>query len=231
MAVDVLCFGSMTTSMQELNTHPATGESLNVSDFPSASHAFEQVLLRRSNSFYRCALRLMGNPADAEDAVQEAFMAAYKHVDQFKGQSQISTWMTAIVRNCAFMELRKRARQTYVSLDEEVNDGQPYFLWERLADGRPGTEEECHSSELNARLQRCAARLPRTLRRTFQLRVIEGLSINETARILGMPKGTVKAQLARARTKIARHMRPALGRKPQTHQGAASDPAREKRPA
>jgi len=62
-------------------------------------------------SFYRCALRLLGNRADAEDAVQEALLAAHKHLHQFRGQSRMSTWLTTIVCNCARMQLRKQPRQ------------------------------------------------------------------------------------------------------------------------
>jgi RNA polymerase sigma-70 factor (ECF subfamily) len=144
--------------------------------------------------------------------VQEALLAAYKHINQFRGQAQISTWLTTIVRNCALMQLRKRPRQIHVPLDEEFGEEQPRFLWEGLADERPSPEEEFRNYELTARLRKCAALLSPTLRKTFQLRVMDGLSIFETARILGVPHGTVKAQLARARRKIARHMRPVLGR-------------------
>src|SRR5258707_15814121 len=82
-----------------------------VGDHQSAPRKLQDVLSLRLPSFYRCAFRLLGNAADAEDAVQEALLAAYKHINQFRGQSQISTWLTAIVRNCALMQLRKRPRQ------------------------------------------------------------------------------------------------------------------------
>ena len=181
-------------------------------DHQSAARKLQDVLSLRLPSFYRCAFRLLGNAADAEDAVQEALLAAYKHINQFRGQSQISTWLTTIVRNCALMQLRRRPRQIHFPLDEQLGDEQPHFLWERLADERPSPEEEFRNSELTARLRKCTALLSPTLRRTFQLRVVDGLSIFETARILGVPQGTVKAQLARARKKLARHMRPVLAR-------------------
>jgi len=181
-----------------------------VVDHQSAPRKLQDVLSLRLPSFYRCAFRLLGNAADAEDAVQEALLAAYKHINQFRGQSQISTWLTAIVRNCALMQLRKRPRQIHVSLDEPFGEEQSLSLWEGLADERPSPEEECRNSELTWRLQKCIALLSPTLRRTFQLRVLDGFSIFETARILGLPHGTVKAQLARARAKIAQHMRPVL---------------------
>jgi RNA polymerase sigma-70 factor (ECF subfamily) len=118
--------------------------------------------------------------------------------------------LTTIVRNSALMQLRKRPRRIHFPLDEQFGEEQPRSLWEGLADERPSPEEEFLHSELAARLRKCTALLSPTLRRTFQLRVIDGLTILETARILGVPRGTVKAQLARARAKIARHMRPAL---------------------
>jgi RNA polymerase sigma-70 factor, ECF subfamily len=183
---------------------------MDVSGHQSVVLEMKEVLSLRLPSFYRCALRLLGNAADAEDAVQEALLAAYRNIDQFRGQSQMTTWLATIVRNCALMQLRKRPRQIHLSLDEQKRAEEKYFVWERLADTRPSPEEECRRVELSACLQKCAVRLSPTLRRTFQLRVLMGLSIFETARILGLPHGTVKAQLARARAKIARHMRPAL---------------------
>src|SRR6202166_829317 len=128
-------------------------------DHQSATQKLQDVLLLRMPSFYRCAFRLLGNATDAEDAVQEALLAAYKHINQFRGQSQISTWLTAIVRNCALMQLRKRPRQIHFPLDEPFGEEQPRSLWERLADGRPSPEEEFQNSELTARLRQCTALL------------------------------------------------------------------------
>ncbi len=188
-------------------------QCLEVFDHQRAARKLQDVLSLRLPFFYRCAFRLLGNAADAEDAVQEALLAAFKHINQFRGQSQLSTWLTTIVRNCALMQLRKRPRQIHVPLDERFGEEQPRSLWEGLADERPSPEEEFRNSELTARLRKCTALLSPTLRRTFQLRVLDGLSIFETARILGVPHGTVKAQLARARARIARHMRPVLARR------------------
>jgi len=188
---------------------------MDVSSHQSAVLEMKEVLSLRLPSFYRCSLRLLGNAADAEDAVQEALLAAYRHIDQFRGQSQMTTWLTTIVRNSALMQLRKRTRQNHLSLDEQTGEEQKSFVWERLADTRPSPEDECRKLELIARLKQSAVRLSPSLRRTFLLRVLMGLSIFETARLLGVPRGTVKAQLARARAKIARHMQSALA--PRSH--------------
>jgi RNA polymerase sigma-70 factor, ECF subfamily len=194
--------------MQSRTTNSDPG--MDVSSHHSAVLEMKEDLSLRLPFFYRSAWRLLGNKADAEDAVQEAMLAAYRNIHQFKGQSQMSTWLTTIVRNCALMQLRKRPRQSHLPLDEQAGREKKYFVWERLSDTRPNPEEECCNLELIARLQKCAVLLSPTLRRTFQLRVLMGLSVFETARRLGLPHGTVKAQLARARAKIARHMRPAL---------------------
>ena len=180
-----------------------------VSDYKNAILKMQEVLSLRLPSFYRCALRILGNAADAEDAVQEALFAAYSHIHQFRGQAQMATWLTTIVRNCALMQLRKRPRPIHLSLDEPTGE-EEQRVCERLADERPSPEDECRNFELRARLLKSVARLSPTLRKTFQLRVMNGFSILETARILGLPRGTVKAQLARARAKIARHLRPAI---------------------
>jgi RNA polymerase sigma-70 factor (ECF subfamily) len=167
----------------------------------------QAVLSRCLPSFYRNAYRYLGNAADAEDAVQEALLSAYKHLDQFRGQSQMSTWLTAIVTNCARMQLRKRPRQIHVSLDERLGEDQEYSLSERLADHGLSPEEECGNSELRRRLMQLVEQLSPTLRRAFQLRELDGLTTSETARILGVPDGTVKAQLTRARAKLRHLMR------------------------
>jgi RNA polymerase sigma-70 factor, ECF subfamily len=187
---------------------------MEVSKRPSAVLELQAVLSHSLPSFRRCAVRVLGNVADAEDAVQEALLAAYKHANQFRGQSRMSTWLTTIVRNCALMQLRRRPQQMPLSFDQKAGEEEQFSPWERLVDCRPNPEEECRYSELVARLRRSTARLSPTLRRTFQLRVMDGLSICETAQLLGVPRGTVKAQLARARKNIARHMQPALGARP-----------------
>jgi len=191
---------------------------LDATDDQSAAHELQRVVSLRSPSFYRCALRLLGNRADAEDAVQEALLAAYKHLHQFRGQAQMSTWLTTIVCNCARMQLRRRQRHIHMPLDEWIGEEQRYLIWERLPDVGPSPEDECRTSELSAHLRKCTALLSPSLRRTFQLRVVDGLSIFETARVLGVPHGTVKAQLARARRKLARHMQRALEPRASTRQ-------------
>jgi RNA polymerase sigma-70 factor (ECF subfamily) len=200
--------------MQEADVYVTGDRRTGAPNYGSAARELQNVLSRRLPSFYKVAYRFMGNAADAEDAVQDALLAAYKHLDQFRGQSQMSTWLTTIVCNRARMQLRRRPRQIHVALDERIGEEQGYSILERLADSGRTPEDECRIYELNARVRIFAAQLSPTLRRTFQLRDMEGLSISETARILRIPSGTVKAQLARARAKLKDAMHRALEPQP-----------------
>jgi len=164
----------------------------------------DDVISRNLRGLYKSAFRYLGNAPDAEDAVQDALLSAYKHLEQFRGQARISTWLTAIVINAARMKLRRRTA-IFVSLEQKQGeDG--LALSERIPDLKPSPEEICSSSEAHGKLLEVAKQLSPPLRRTFLLRDIDGLSTRETAQRLGVPEGTVKAQVARARTKLARIM-------------------------
>ena len=190
------------------------------------------VLSRYLPRFYRSAYRQLGNEADAEDAVQDALLAGYKHLDQFKGEAQMSTWLTAIITNCARMQLRRRPRQPHVSLDEPLGEDQTYCLSDGLADSAPSPEDECESSELRMHLRQSATQLSPSLRRAFELRDLDGRSVREAARTLGLAEGTVKAQLSRARAKLTRLMRRALRAKTHSVAGrATSSTSARRRPA
>jgi RNA polymerase sigma-70 factor, ECF subfamily len=171
----------------------------------------DDALLRFRSRFCRSAFRCLGNAADAEDAVQDALLSAYKHLSEFRGQARISTWLSAIVINSARMQLRRRSRQPQVPLDEQNPEPESHGLCDRLPDHGPTPEEACRRTELAGHVHRLVRQLSPTLRRAFQLRELDGLTIRETANILGVAEGTVKAQLARARTKLRFFMRKTLG--------------------
>jgi RNA polymerase sigma-70 factor, ECF subfamily len=195
--------------MQNRNTRDGIDEQQDIGGEKGAAQQLEQILTGGLPPLYRRAYRILGNAADAEDAVQDALLAAYTHLHQFRGQAQISTWVTAILLNSARMQLRRRLRHVHVALEESVEELQSFPL-ERLADHRPTPEREFIESDLKTRLSDLHTQLSPTLRRTFQLRDVEGRSIRETARILGVPIGTVKAQSARARKRLKELMRHSL---------------------
>jgi RNA polymerase sigma-70 factor (ECF subfamily) len=174
-----------------------------VSDYESAAREMEDLLSRRLPYFHGLAYRFLGDAADAEDVVQDAFLTAYKHLNQFRGESQLSTWLASIVCNCARMHLRRRPRHIHISLDEPTGTGE-FTLSDKLACGRPSPEDESQHSEMKRHLAQAATRLTPVLRTTLQLRDVDGLTTRETAKILGLASGTVKSQLSRARAKMKR---------------------------
>ena len=174
--------------------------------FGERTQEFDKAVSRNLPMFYKRAFRFLGNRPDAEDAVQDALLSACKHLGQFRGQAQLSTWLTAIVTNAARMQLRRRHRGSYLSLEEQKGDDS-LALSEKLPDLKPGPEEVCSASEVRDRVLDGISQLSPTLRRAFQLRHIDGLTTKQAALVLGVPQGTLKAQLARARAKLAGIMR------------------------
>src|SRR5260370_40464856 len=149
------------------------------------------VVSRHLPMFYKRAFRFLGNMPDAEDAVQDALLSAYKHLGQFRGQAQLSTWLTTIVTNAALMKLRRR--DGYLSLDEE--QGEDGFTFsERLPDSKPSPEELCSAAEARDQLVEGVRQLSPKLRRTFQLRDIDGLTTKEAALVWVVPTGRGKRQ-------------------------------------
>jgi RNA polymerase sigma-70 factor, ECF subfamily len=159
------------------------------------------VIITHSPRFRRIALGHLGNAADAEDAVQDALLSALTHVDQFKGRAKMSTWLTTIVINSARMKLRRRLSPVQIALEETVGE-QNVSVADMVSDTRPDPEEVYRKREIAETLADATSRLSPTLRRTFQLRAVEGFSIRETAHLLRVPEGTVKARLARARVRL-----------------------------
>src|SRR5215813_14048137 len=191
----------MSGTALQLNLEPTANEC-----YQRKVQALTDVVNCYSPRFYRIAANRLSNVADAEDAVQDAFLSALRHVQQFRGEAKMSTWLTTIVINSARMKLRKRLASVQLALDE-MDGGQDLMLENIVPDTRPGPEEAYRKREIAETLAHAISLLSPTLRRTFQLRDVRGMSIRETAHLLGVPTGTVKARLARARTKLREVMR------------------------
>jgi RNA polymerase sigma-70 factor (ECF subfamily) len=167
-------------------------------------HAIQQLTTifgSHLSSLTRMATRIMSD-ADAEDAVQDAFLLAYKHVDEYRGQAKMSTWVTAIVINAARMKVRARSRQLHISLDQENREQEHRPLSEILPDRRSSPEQLYRSWELTEHLAQASTQLSPALRGAFQLTHVEGLGIHETAQIMGITPSAVKSRVARARKKL-----------------------------
>ena len=179
------------------------GEGL---DFRTAIREMEDVLSNRRQALHRSAYRLLGNTAEAEDAIQDALLSAYKHLSDFRGDAQMSTWLTAIVCNSARMRLRARSRRQHLSLDDRIGEQKQYSVSEKLRYDGPSPEDACRGSELATRVAALLPHLSPSLRKAFELRDLNGLTTTEAARILGIAEGTLKAQLSRARMKLRKLM-------------------------
>jgi RNA polymerase sigma-70 factor (ECF subfamily) len=188
--------------MQKTESKIGNEQRLDVGTVENDTQEFHDVISRSMPALYRRAHRYLGNAADAEDAVQDALLSACRHLDQFKGQSKMSTWLTTIVINSALTQLRRRPRQIHTSLDEQVGEEPGYCVSERLADHKPSPEDECIKSEQHEHLMRFVEELPPSLSKAIKLRDLDGLTTSEAAQILGVADVTVKAQVSRARAKL-----------------------------
>src|SRR5258708_32430580 len=153
--------------MQNRNTYGGMEEREEIGGEGGMAQQLEQILAGGLPPLYRRAYRILGNAADAEDAVQDALLAAYTHMNQFRGQAQISTWLTTIVLNCARLQLRRRPRHFHVSLHE--SSWEPLSVSERLARPRPNPADEFIKSELRDRLSHFHRQPSATLRKAFRL--------------------------------------------------------------
>jgi len=162
---------------------------------------FAKLVEQYSPMIYRLGLKMLNNPQDAEDILQETFIKAYKHIGKFDGRSSISTWLYRIATNEALMSLRKK-RPDMISFDvPSINESEPQEPLQ-IVDWCCLPEEEYLSSEGRLRLDEAAERLPESLRIVFVLRDIEGLSTRETAEVLDISEMAVKTRLSRARLRL-----------------------------
>ena len=181
------------------------------------SAAFECLVMPHWEALLRVTQRILRNREDAEDAVQTAFLDAFRNLNGFHGHSQFSSWLTRIAMNAALMRLRVSRRKRETSLEDvtETGDARARF---HLADSRRNPEQEYLSEEGRVVLERGLKKLRPIYAEVLHLRNMEELSTKETARMLDLPVGTVKARLHRARTKLARHVQSIVTRK--RHRGS-----------
>jgi len=172
----------------------------------------QDAISRHLPSLHKRAYRYLGNSHDAEDAVQDALLSAYKHLDQFRGNARMTTWLTSIVTNSALTYLRRRPRQPHASLDEPLSHDISICLSDKLIDARPNPEDECAMSEVHGHLQKIAGALSPKSQKVIQLCGFNEMTSSEAATLLGVPEGTLKARLSRARSQLKRQARRRLKR-------------------
>lgn len=157
-----------------------------------------ELLMRRHNGrLYRAVRSVLRSDPDCEDVMQEAYLQAFRHLDQFRGTARFSTWLIRIGVHAAYARLRKRRVASDLSLQEEEGS---------MADLHPTPEERTGGHELVGVIEQAIDSLPEAFRTVFVLRSVEDLSTAETAQALDIPEDTVKTRLHRARQLLQRRL-------------------------
>ena len=169
------------------------------------SQAFEELVRRYSGRLLRAARRLLASEEDARDAVQDAFVAAFRAVGNFEASARLSTWLHRIVINASLMKLRTRRRKP----EEEIDAYLPRFLDDghQVESSVPWTEPR---AELRTIVRDAIERLPETYRVVLVLRDMEELSTEEAAEVLGATPNAVKIRLHRARQALRTMLDPQI---------------------
>jgi len=172
--------------------------------------AFGELVRRYEGKIFRLAQHVTQNREDAEDVLQETFLKAYEHLDQFQGNSKFYTWIVRIAVNQALMKLRRRKTDKSVSLDETIDTGEDTIVREIAAWGED-PEQRFSREELADILNTAIQSLEPPYRSVFVLRDMDELSTEETAEVLGLSIPAVKSRLLRARLqlreKLTRHFK------------------------
>lgn len=155
--------------------------------------AFEELYKAHAGKLFSLAARMLGNPADAEDLLQEIFLSAHRKLDGFRGESALGTWLYRLATNHCLDFLRSRAsrsRQLTDTLEDDPGGYEP---------GQPGLAEQTVSK---MDLERAMLRLPEGCRAAFVLHDVQGLEHREVAEALGIAEGTSKSQVHKARLRL-----------------------------
>jgi RNA polymerase sigma-70 factor (ECF subfamily) len=167
------------------------------------SAAFETVMRRHNGALFRTARAILRDDADAEDALQEAYLAAYRALGTFRGDARLSTWLTRIVINQALGRLRARRRDNVVGLHDDIGEAAGEAKGDAM-DEAPAASPE--TGALRAQLRRLLEReidaLPLAFRTAFMLREVEEMPIDEVAASLEIPPATVRTRVFRARAML-----------------------------
>jgi RNA polymerase sigma-70 factor (ECF subfamily) len=174
--------------------------------------AFECLVMPHRHALLRVTQRILRNREDAEDAVQTAFLDAFRNLNGFHGRSQFSSWLTRIAMNAALMRVRVSRRKKETSLEDVTETGEARTKFYPVETSL-NPEQEYLSKEGRALFEEGLKRLRPIYVEVLHLHNVQELSATETARLLDVPVGTVKARLHRARTKLARHVQSIAARR------------------
>jgi RNA polymerase sigma-70 factor (ECF subfamily) len=161
--------------------------------------AFEALMRRYNRALFRTARAILRDDAEAEDALQEAYLQAYRTIGGYRGEARLSTWLARVVANEALMRLRKQARRSAIV---PLQAGVPVEEINEIAEGSMDKtpESSARRAEVRKLLEQRIDALPGAYRAVFMLRAVEEYSVEETAAILQIPEATVRSRFFRARS-------------------------------
>lgn len=163
--------------------------------------AFNRLVLAYQDALYNTALRILGDEDRAADATQEAFIAAFRAINSYRGGS-FKAWLLRAVTNACYDELRRQKRRPTTPLEPENDDDEEIESPRWLADSSMAPEEKFEAAELEHALRHCLEALPTDFRAVVVLADVQGLDYAEVAAAVHTPLGTVKSRIARARLRL-----------------------------
>jgi len=171
--------------------------------------AFNRLVLFYQDQAFNLAYRMLDDEDSAEDATQNAFIAAYRSLDSYRGGS-FRAWVLRIVTNTCYDELRRRKRRPTTPLEPETSEEEEMESPRWLADDGPSPEESAERAEIERAIQHCLEGLPDEFRVVAILVDVQGMDYEEVSQTIGKPLGTIKSRLARARSRL-RHCLQGMG--------------------
>jgi len=170
---------------------------------------FEIVMRRHNQQLYRAARAIMRDDAEVEDILQQAYLNAFAHLEQFEARAQLSTWLTRIVINEAYSRRRRLQRMAPSAVAEERHVPPPVV--ESVPSPHPSPEQQAYAGELHRLLEDAVDALPEPYRLVFVLRDVEGMSTTETGAALALGDEAIKTRLHRARAMLRRAVASRVG--------------------
>src|SRR3989442_7616577 len=162
------------------------------------AQAFERIMRENNRMLFRTARAILRDDAEAEDALQEAYVQAYHALASFRGEAKLSTWLARIVANEALMRLRKLSRRAEIVPIQPASAQEVEQVSDTDMDNAPDASAE--RKEMRLALESQIDALPDNYRAVFMLRAVEELSVEETAAVLEIPPATVRTRFFRARS-------------------------------
>ena len=170
--------------------------------------AFEELVRRHTQLIYRALIAILGDGAEAQDAMQDTLLSAFKHIGSFQGRSKFSTWLVSIARNAALQRLR--GRRNTESLDQNDTEDDRAFRPRQIAAWQDNPEQSHSRTEMRQLVEKGLLQLPAKYRVIVMLRDIEQLSTDDVARQLGLSVPAVKTRLLRGRLILREWLSPHL---------------------